>query len=284
MRFSYLTILILLISCKAFCQLNLPPEQLKYLLKESHDISANLRYQAIKYSGTVDVSAKHIGELVSMSGCIIDGKIERYNSDPTEGYELLYMSGNDRKKPELVLIMKMHDLKNNKLKIFGSRIDFKGSPVCDYGVTGKLFLYQGLPAILMDENDLSASRQVGIVEIFGDPPLHYDFSKDPASKIYPSVEKEPAFPGGIDSFYRFVQKNLRYPQTANKVGGKVFVGFVVERDGSFTDVRALRSPGREFSAEAVRMVRLSPKWNPGYNNGKKVRCSYTVPIIFLKVK
>ncbi|MDB5009237.1 MAG: TonB family protein [Mucilaginibacter sp.] len=102
------------------------------------------------------------------------------------------------------------------------------------------------------------------------------------NKVYESVENEPAFPGGIQKFYDYLSKAIRYPAVdrENNVTGKVFVQFVVERDGSLTDVKALRGPSQTLSDEAVRAVKASPKWTPGVQNGRKVRVQYTVPVNF----
>jgi protein TonB len=102
------------------------------------------------------------------------------------------------------------------------------------------------------------------------------------NKVYESVEQEPAFPGGIQKFYDYLGKSIRYPAVdrENNVTGKVFVQFVVERDGSLTDVKALRGPSQTLQDEAARAVKASPKWTPGVQNGRKVRVQYTVPVSF----
>jgi len=102
------------------------------------------------------------------------------------------------------------------------------------------------------------------------------------NKVYESVETEPAFPGGIEKFYAFLTKTIHYPAVdrENNVTGKVFVQFVVERDGSLTDIKALRGPSQTLQDEAARAVKASPHWTPGIQNGRKVRVQYTVPVSF----
>jgi len=102
------------------------------------------------------------------------------------------------------------------------------------------------------------------------------------NKVYDAVETEPAFPGGIDKFYAYLQKTMKYPAVdrENNVTGKVFVQFVVERDGSLTDVKALRGPSQTLQDEAARAVKGSPKWKAGIQNGRPVRVQYTVPVNF----
>lgn len=101
-------------------------------------------------------------------------------------------------------------------------------------------------------------------------------------KIYISADKVPDFPGGLDKFYDFLGKNIKYPAEMKQknVEGKVFVSFVVEKDGSLSHMKILREPGYGSGKESVRVMKLSPKWIPGEQNGKKVRVQYTVPITF----
>lgn len=105
--------------------------------------------------------------------------------------------------------------------------------------------------------------------------------EDP-NKIFTSVEQVPAFPGGIEKFYAYLQKNMRYPAIAreNNTQGRVIVQFVCERDGSLTDIKVVRGIGDGCDEEAVRVLKASPKWTPGVQNGRKVRVQYSVPISF----
>ena len=105
---------------------------------------------------------------------------------------------------------------------------------------------------------------------------------DTTKQIFTAVEMEPSFPGGIDRFYRYLQANIRYPDSAvkNRSEGKVFVGFVVEKDGSLTDAKVLRGVRPDIDAEAIRVVNKSPKWIPGIQNGRPVRVQYNIALIF----
>jgi periplasmic protein TonB len=82
--------------------------------------------------------------------------------------------------------------------------------------------------------------------------------------------------------YNFITDNIRYPIEAqrNYISGRVFVKFVVEKDGSIGDVEVKKSLGYGCDEEAVRVVKLMPKWNPGSQNGKLVRVYYNMPILF----
>jgi periplasmic protein TonB len=101
--------------------------------------------------------------------------------------------------------------------------------------------------------------------------------------IFTVVEDQPGFPGGDEARMRFLQENLRYPTMAREAGiqGTVFVTFVVERDGSVTDVRVLRGIGGGLDEEAVRVVRMMPRWNPGRQRGQAVRVQFNMPIRFV---
>ncbi len=97
--------------------------------------------------------------------------------------------------------------------------------------------------------------------------------------IYSSagIEVKPEYPGGIEKFYNFVGKNFQVPEEEG-VNGKVFVSFTVEKDGSLTDIKVLRDIGYGTKEEAIRVLRKCPRWSPAEQNGKKVRCTYSLPI------
>jgi len=92
------------------------------------------------------------------------------------------------------------------------------------------------------------------------------------------IEVKPDFPGGLEKFYKFVGKNFQAPDDEDFPGGKVFVTFVVEKDGSLTDIKVLRDAGYGTGKEAMRVLKSCPRWNPGEQNGKKVRVLYSLPI------
>jgi protein TonB len=102
------------------------------------------------------------------------------------------------------------------------------------------------------------------------------------SPIFAAVEIEPTFPGGKQAFYRYIASALKYPTVARLLGltGMVYITFVVDKDGSVTDVTPIKCLGAGCESEAVRVVSMSPKWNPGAQKGQPVRVIYTVPITF----
>ena len=101
-------------------------------------------------------------------------------------------------------------------------------------------------------------------------------------KIYDNVEVMPAFPGGPEALYKWLDNTLRYPEAAQKqkVQGRVHVQFVVEIDGSITNAKAAKSPSELLSDEALRVVKLMPRWEPGKVKGKPVRTYFNLPVVF----
>ena len=104
------------------------------------------------------------------------------------------------------------------------------------------------------------------------------------AEIFFIVEDMPSFQGkGQDGFRTYIAQNLRYPEIAaeNGISGRVFVSFVVEPNGAVTSVKVVRGVDPALDAEAVRVVKSSPKWAPGKQRGKPVRVSFTFPINFV---
>jgi protein TonB len=107
-------------------------------------------------------------------------------------------------------------------------------------------------------------------------------------KLYDFVtlETPPNYPGGMVNFYKLIGNNIKYPEAAkkNNIEGIVFVSFIIEKDGSLSNVAVKRTLGYGTDEEAVRVLNLSEKWNPGFQNGKAVRVMYNIPIKFSNKK
>ncbi|HEY2583680.1 MAG TPA: TonB family protein [Mucilaginibacter sp.] len=103
-----------------------------------------------------------------------------------------------------------------------------------------------------------------------------------SNKVFTSVEQVPEFPGGINAFYEFLSKNIKYPGESRQKGiqGKVIISFIVEMDGELTNFEVKKSVADDIDQEALRVLKMSPKWKPGVQNGLPVRVAYTVPISF----
>ncbi len=101
-------------------------------------------------------------------------------------------------------------------------------------------------------------------------------------KIFDVVEQPPSFPGGQAALMSYLSKNVKYPEEAlkNNVQGRVIVGFIVEKDGSVSNAKIIRSVDSALDKEAIRIVMSMPKWTPGRQNGRNVRTKYNVPVNF----
>ena len=101
-------------------------------------------------------------------------------------------------------------------------------------------------------------------------------------EIFNVVEQMPEYPGGMGELMKFIQRNIRYPKEAQEQGkqGRVIVQFVVEKDGSITDAKIVKSVDPQLDAEALRIVNAMPNWTPGKQRGKEVRTYFTIPVAF----
>lgn len=105
---------------------------------------------------------------------------------------------------------------------------------------------------------------------------------NPEHDVYQIVEQMPEFPNGQEALMLYIAKQVKYPAEAKKAGayGRVFIGFIVEPDGSLSDFKVLRGIGYGCDEEALRVVKSMPKWQPGMHRGKAVRVQYLVPVNF----
>ncbi len=101
--------------------------------------------------------------------------------------------------------------------------------------------------------------------------------------VFTIVEDQPEFPGGHEALYKYLSDNIRYPTMAREAGiqGTVFVTFVVERDGSISNVDVVRGIGGGCDAEAIRVVKNMPRWQPGKQRGQPVRVQFNLPVRFM---
>ena len=101
------------------------------------------------------------------------------------------------------------------------------------------------------------------------------------NQVYSSagIEVQPEFPGGNAGWNKYVQRNYKTPEVEQDLKGRVFVEFVVEKDGSLTDIKVIRDLGLGTGAEAIRMLKSAPRWKPGVQNGKSIRVRYTQAIM-----
>jgi len=133
------------------------------------------------------------------------------------------------------------------------------------------------------EDDLELDVEVDQETIIEDfVPMVSDEEEVEEMEIFTVVESMPSYPGGDAARMKFLQENIRYPQMARESGiqGTVYATFVVEPDGSVSDVRVVRAIGGGCDEEAIRVIKLMPRWNAGQQRGKPVRVQFTMPIRF----
>lgn len=140
------------------------------------------------------------------------------------------------------------------------------------------------------ENDAEDIHEVGIInaEARADEALEFtrvevkEEVEEAEEEVFLVVEEDPEFPGGLEALSKFIADNIKYPQLAkeNNITGRVFVSFVVEKDGRVGQVKILRDIGGGCGNEAVRVVKLMPRWKPGKQRGKAVRTQFNLPVNF----
>lgn len=126
--------------------------------------------------------------------------------------------------------------------------------------------------------DVEITEETVVEDIVFDEPVE----EEVADEIFTIVEDQPQPKGGMAAFYEFIGKKLKYPAQARRMGieGKVFVEFVVDKDGTITDVKAIKGIGAGCDEEAIRVIQSSPKWNAGKQRGRAVRVRMILPITF----
>ena len=127
-------------------------------------------------------------------------------------------------------------------------------------------------------NDETGGTVLKAVEEIAQP----EPKREEENKVFDVVEQMPSYPGGMGALMSWLSQNIKYPTVAaeNGISGRVTVQFVVERDGSITDVRVARGVDPYLDKEATRVVKMMPHWIPGKQNGAPVRVKYTVPVVF----
>ena len=135
----------------------------------------------------------------------------------------------------------------------------------------------------VEVEDIEINAEVDQQEVIEEyVPVDVEEEEVQEQEIFQIVEEMPSFPGGEAKLMEYVAKNIKYPQIARETGiqGRVFVGFVVEPDGSISNVKLLRGIGGGCDEEAMRVIKSLPKWKPGKQRGKAVRVSYQIPVFF----
>lgn len=130
--------------------------------------------------------------------------------------------------------------------------------------------------------EIPFSFDAGEVDKIEDVIDDFEEPEEMADEVLIFAETMPSYVGGLSEFYKFVSKNLTYPAQARRMGieGKVFVHFIVDKDGSLTDIKVVKGIGAGCDAEVLRIINKCPKWNPGKQRGRPVRVQMMLPITF----
>ncbi len=132
------------------------------------------------------------------------------------------------------------------------------------------------------ELDIELDMDINEDDVIEDVVFSQDEPEEVADEIFDIVEEQPNPVGGMSAFNKFLQKNLKYPSNARRMGieGKVFVQFVVDKDGSLNEVKVLKGIGAGCDEEAIRVLKAHPNWKPGKQRGRAVKVRMVVPIYF----
>ncbi len=132
------------------------------------------------------------------------------------------------------------------------------------------------------KNDTGSENVEGPGEVVFEEPVAEVVSNGDANKIFVAVEQSAEFEGGFQAFYKWLNRTLRYPSDAKRMGqeGKVFIKFVIEPNGLISNVEVSKGFFGSCDKEAIRVISMMPKWKPGKQGGRAVRQAYTLPITF----
>lgn len=131
------------------------------------------------------------------------------------------------------------------------------------------------------ENETGAVEVVGTGEVVFEEPVVEAAGNDD-DKIFYAVEQQAEFPGGLQAMMKFLQKNIKYPASAKRMGieGKVFVKFIVDKEGGISAIEIMKGMNADLDKEAIRVIKLMPPWKPGKQNGRSVKSQFVLPVYF----
>lgn len=213
----------------------------------------------IKYPSTA--SSNHVQGNLVVNFSVKNGKPENIAIEPKMGY------GADE---EVMIALSKYEGKVLNDGKYSMRIEYR--------------LNGANTAVINDDATVKKGyKNLNTITIIGYAPK-LKSAEDDDNTVYSfvSLENPPIYPGGIESFYKFLGANIKYPKDAadNNIQGNVFASFTVEKDGSITDVKIDRKLGYGTDEEAVRVLQLSRRWNPGMIGNRPVRVKYNIPIKF----
>lgn len=132
------------------------------------------------------------------------------------------------------------------------------------------------------ENETGAVAQEGTGEVVFEEPAPVVAEENDDDKIFYAVEQQAEFPGGAAAMYKFLNKNQKYPASARRMGveGKVFVKFIVDKEGAISNIEIVKGINADLDNEAIRLIKIMPPWKPGKQNGRSVKSQFVLPVYF----
>ncbi len=141
-------------------------------------------------------------------------------------------------------------------------------------------LFKKNDSVIVEEGDVAVVEDINQIESDAEEVLTTNYQSD--EETFVLVEQQPSYVGGVDAMFEFIKANLIYPAKARELSieGVVFARFIVEKDGSLSNIKILRGIGGGCDEEAFRVIKLMPNWNPGKQKGNAVRVEFSLPIKF----
>lgn len=132
------------------------------------------------------------------------------------------------------------------------------------------------------ENETGAVAVEGTGEVVFEEPAPVVAEESEEDKVFYAVEQQAEFPGGVQAMMKFLNKNIKYPPSAKRMGveGKVFVKFIVDKEGGISSIDVIKGINADLDKEAVRVIKLMPPWKPGKQNGRSVKSQFVLPVYF----
>jgi protein TonB len=132
------------------------------------------------------------------------------------------------------------------------------------------------------ENETGAVAVEGTGDIVFDEPAPVVAEESDDDKIFYAVEQQAEFPGGLQAMMKFLQRNIKYPASAKRMGieGRVFVKFIVDKEGGISQMEVIKGINADLDKEAVRVIKMMPPWKPGKQNGRAVKSQFVLPVYF----
>ncbi len=220
-------------------------------------------------------------EIMSINNATISGKIiSKSDGKPLAGVDISVVGKNRGTTSDMNGDYKIVALPEDELTFTFDGFEINTVPVTDKTVINVSLISEKYPSLpITIENYSTTPNALSEVVVTG----YRKDGKTYNEEVFTTVDENPTFPGGIKEMYKFIGQNLRYPSAAQRANtqGKVFVKFIVRKDGSTSDMTVLKGIGNGCDEETVRVIGIMPKWNAGKQNGIPVNVFFTMPVSFV---